>query len=60
MYRCKCTDVPLNTSAQGYIVHLECFDFEDPRNMPHVPVIQQLGNVPVPELARLSFLRISR
>jgi hypothetical protein len=43
----KCTDVPLNASVQWYIGHLECIDFGDPRNMPNVPVIPQLGNVPV-------------
>jgi hypothetical protein len=42
----KCTDDPINASVQWYIGHLECIDFGDSRNMPNVPVIPQLGNVP--------------
>jgi hypothetical protein len=51
IYKCsaqcsaQCIAASLNVSVQWYIGHLECTDFGDPRNMPNVPVIPQIGNV---------------
>jgi hypothetical protein len=41
------TTLPSQPTCSQIFGHLESIDFGDPRNMAYVPVIPQLGNVPV-------------